>query len=107
PASPVRIGLFWRRRIRISTIWRISLSRPTTGSILPALARSVRLTVYWSSAGVLLGAPVTAAVAGSPAARPAAASDSSSDEPETIFIRFGQSDSTEILANSFDASRAR
>ena len=28
PASPVRIGLFWRRRIRMSTIWRISSSRP-------------------------------------------------------------------------------
>ena len=35
PASPVRIGLFCRRRIRMSTIWRISSSRPTTGSISP------------------------------------------------------------------------
>ena len=33
PASPVRIGLFWRRRIRMSMIWRISSSRPSTGSI--------------------------------------------------------------------------
>ena len=54
PASPVRIGLFWRRRIRMSTIWRTSASRPITGSISPFLARSVRLTVYWSSAGVWL-----------------------------------------------------
>src|SRR5580658_1178032 len=36
PASPVRIGLFWRRRIRISMIWRISASRPMIGSIRPA-----------------------------------------------------------------------
>ena len=35
PASPVRIGLFCRRRISTSMIWRISGSRPTTGSILP------------------------------------------------------------------------
>ena len=37
PASPVRIGLFCRRRIRMSTTWRISKSRPSTGSILPFL----------------------------------------------------------------------
>ncbi len=37
PASPVRIGLFCRRRVRMSMIWRISKSRPRTGSILPAL----------------------------------------------------------------------
>ena len=54
PASPVRIGLFWRRRIRMSTIWRISASRPMTGSISPFLARSVRLIVNWSRAGVWL-----------------------------------------------------
>ncbi len=35
PASPVRIGLFCRRRIRMSTICRISSSRPMTGSISP------------------------------------------------------------------------
>ena len=39
PASPVRIGLFCRRRIRMSMIWRISSSRPRTGSILPSRAR--------------------------------------------------------------------
>ena len=38
PASPVRIGLFWRRRVRMSMIWRISKSRPRTGSISPAFA---------------------------------------------------------------------
>ena len=42
PASPVRIGLFCRRRIRMSTIWRISSSRPMTGSISPLRACSVR-----------------------------------------------------------------
>ena len=46
PASPVRIGLFWRRRVRMSMTWRISRSRPSTGSILPFLAFSVRSTVY-------------------------------------------------------------
>ena len=35
PASPVRMGLFCRRRMRISMTWRISKSRPSTGSILP------------------------------------------------------------------------
>ena len=56
PASPVKIGLFWRRRIRISTICLISSSRPSTASILPCLAASVKLTVNLSSDGVLLGA---------------------------------------------------
>ena len=37
--------------------WRISASRPITGSILPSRARCVRLVVYWSSAGVFAGAP--------------------------------------------------
>ena len=50
PASPVRIGLFCRRRIRMSMIWRISGSRPTTGSILPSRARCVRSVAYFASA---------------------------------------------------------
>ncbi len=41
PASPTRIGLFWRRRSRMSTTWRISASRPTIVSILP-VARLLR-----------------------------------------------------------------
>ena len=41
PASPVRIGLFCRRRVRMSMIWRISASRPSTGSISP-LAGALR-----------------------------------------------------------------
>ncbi len=50
PASPVRIGLFWRRRVRMSTTWRISLSRPRIGSILPARALAVRSIVNCESA---------------------------------------------------------
>ena len=53
PASPVRMGLFCRRRVRMSMTWRISASRPSTGSILPLLALPVRSTVYWSRLGVL------------------------------------------------------
>ncbi len=62
PASPVSSGLFCLRRIRISTIWRISSSRPTTGSILPSCARSVRFCPYWASVPCAVGvAPVLAA----------------------------------------------
>ncbi len=66
PASPVRIGLFWRRRVRMSITWRISASRPRMGSILPARALAVRSMVNWSSAAVPRGA------AGARAAPPAA-----------------------------------
>ena len=52
PGSPVRMGLFWRRRRRMSIICRISASRPNTASILPARACAVRSTVYLSNAGV-------------------------------------------------------
>ena len=45
--------------------WRISKSRPSTGSIFPCFARAVRLTVYWSRFGVL-----PPACAASPPARP-------------------------------------
>ena len=41
PASPVRIGLFCRRRVRISMICRISASRPQHG-IDFTIARSLR-----------------------------------------------------------------
>ena len=57
PASPVRIGLFWRLRSRMSTSWRISASRPITGSMWPSRARWVRLVVNWSSAGVFDSPP--------------------------------------------------
>ena len=45
PASPTRIGLFCRRRERMSITWRISPSRPTIGSIFPARAMAVRSIV--------------------------------------------------------------
>src|ERR1022692_2687560 len=70
PASPVRIGLFCRRRIRMSTTWRISRSRPSTGSIFPVFAFSVRLTVNWSRFGVL---PPTRGPVEAPPAPPEAA----------------------------------
>src|ERR1039458_7015834 len=37
----------------MSTTWRISKSRPNTGSSLPVLAFSVRFIVNWSMFGVL------------------------------------------------------
>ena len=89
PASPVRMGLFWRRRIRMSTIWRISSSRPVTGSSSPARAFSVRLTAYFFSASCL---PI-AAGAMAPLASPGAASGvctapvDSSGEPATIWAK--------------------
>lgn len=51
PGAPTRIGLFCRRRRRMSTHWRISPSRPTMGSMRPARASAVRSWVYWSSSG--------------------------------------------------------
>ncbi len=45
PGSPTTIGLFLRRRVRMSMIMRISSLRPSTGSISPAAARSVRSMV--------------------------------------------------------------
>ncbi|EIR95639.1 hypothetical protein YPPY45_1105, partial [Yersinia pestis PY-45] len=42
PGSPTKIGLFLRRRDRMSIIWRISLSRPKIGSIW--LARALAVT---------------------------------------------------------------
>ena len=48
PASPMRTGLFFKRRDKTCIIRRISSSRPITGSSLPALARAVRSMVYFS-----------------------------------------------------------
>ena len=86
PASPVRIGLFCRRRIRISTICRISPSRPRIGSISPFLAFSVRSTENRPSASCLpIGAGAIAPLV-SPGETPAApawsaAPSDSSGEP--------------------------
>ncbi len=49
PGSPIRIGLFLVRRLRICKTRRISSSRPITGSSLPERAFSFRLTAYFSS----------------------------------------------------------
>ncbi len=51
PGAPTRIGLFCRRRSRMSMHWRISPSRPTMGSMRPSRASAVRSWVYWSSTG--------------------------------------------------------
>jgi hypothetical protein len=58
PASPVRMGLFCRRRRRTSITWRISASRPRMGSMRPARASAVRSTVKRSRAGVAGSGPV-------------------------------------------------
>ncbi len=42
PGSPTKIGLFLRRLANISTIWRISSSRPKTGSMAPVPALAVK-----------------------------------------------------------------
>ncbi len=53
PASPVRMGLFCRRRSSTWMIWRISSSRPEIGSISPERARSVRSVEKRASASCL------------------------------------------------------
>ena len=49
PGSPIKIGLFLVRRLKICNTRRISSSRPITGSSLPLRARSFRLIAYFSS----------------------------------------------------------
>ena len=49
PASPTMMGLFLRRRARMSTTCRISGSRPKTGSSSPSRARWVRSVVKRAS----------------------------------------------------------
>jgi hypothetical protein len=55
PASPTMIGLFFRRRARMSTICRISRSRPKMGSISPARARRIEVVVHHEERDVALG----------------------------------------------------
>ena len=50
PGSPISTGLFLVRRCNTWIARRISSSRPITGSSLPCSARSVKSTVYFSSA---------------------------------------------------------
>ena len=49
PGSPINAGLFFVRRASTWITRRISAVRPITGSSRPARARSVRLTLYFSS----------------------------------------------------------
>ena len=49
PGSPINIGLFLVRRLRICNTRRISSSRPITGSSLPLRAASFRLMAYFSN----------------------------------------------------------
>jgi len=46
-------GLFWRRRMRMSIICRMSASRPVMGSIVPLKACSVKSVAYWARASCL------------------------------------------------------
>ncbi len=69
PGSPTRIGLFLRRRERMSTIWRISVSRPNTGSIFPSFALAVTSRVNLSSAFCSAGLSSPSSIS-SPAGRP-------------------------------------
>ena len=103
PASPVRIGLFWRRRVRMSAIWRISSSRPRTGSMKPSRAFCVRSMVNWPNA-----CPPAAGAAATPAAAAAAAGASSeaSAVPLVMRSRSRRNVSGGILANWAEASRA-
>src|SRR5438874_150538 len=53
PGSPIRTGLFFLRRDRISITRSISFCRPIVGSSWPSAASWVRSRQKWSSAGVL------------------------------------------------------
>ena len=71
PASPIRIGLFCRRRISTSITWRISASRPMIGSISPRRACSVRsiekrcsASCFPITAGAGVAAPAASAATG-------------------------------------------
>ena len=54
PGSPIRMGLFFLRRLRIWATRSISFSRPTIGSSLPSSAIRVRSRPKLSSTGVRL-----------------------------------------------------
>ena len=54
PGSPIKTGLFFLRRHKISITRWISDSRPTTASNLPSAAARVKSVVKWSMNGVLL-----------------------------------------------------
>ena len=50
PASPIKTGLFFLRRVSTCITRRISSSRPITGSSFSCRASSVRFFAYFSSA---------------------------------------------------------
>ena len=102
PASPIRMGLFWRRRMRMSTTWRISSSRPTIGSILPERAWSVRSVVKRLRASCLPSWAGGMAPLASPgwAAEPSAADRNSSGEPATILANSSVRVSPRMRSNS-------
>ena len=52
PGSPINTGLFFVRRDKICTTRRTSFERPIMGSILPSLARCVKLRAKLSRVGV-------------------------------------------------------
>ncbi len=106
PASPVKIGLFWRRRVKISTIWRTSKSRPKIGSIFPALALAVKSSVYWSRALVFPPPPATGEPSLLVAVSPSLTASESSPEPAVTVSNSLANVSGEICENSREMSLA-
>ncbi|MCY1519403.1 hypothetical protein D9M68_541530 [compost metagenome] len=95
PASPASSGLFCRRRISTSMIWRISSSRPEIGSIAPSRALAVRSTANRARAEAL--SPCAPA-----ASEGAAAFAASSGDPRTISSICSSSASGGIAENCAD-----
>ena len=59
PGSPIKMGLFFFRRLKIWLTRSISLARPTMGSSRPSSAMRVRSRPKLSNTGVLdLGSPL-------------------------------------------------
>ena len=104
PASPVRIGLFCRRRISTSMIWRISSSRPRIGSISPDFALAVRSWLKRSSAVVPFGpnAVSPAGVSAAATPEPSIGRMLASSLSFQIEACATASSSTGIFANSFE-----
>src|SRR6266850_2096711 len=108
PASPVRIGLFCRRRMSTSTTCRISSSRPTIGSISPLRALSVRSTENFARASCLpicAGAIAPLCSPGEtfpPTVDPSFAASASSTLPEVILENSSVSCSCFTFENSID-----
>jgi hypothetical protein len=70
PGSPTTIGLFFRRRARMSIICRISRSRPNTGSISPFFAFSVKSVMKRAMADSPAGPPPSGALPTGPPVPP-------------------------------------